>query len=351
MNDGYETISPKSNKKGMLTYISVMQIIGAISVILGHSLNGIQISSDDMLGKWWVVFSKQWIYIFHMPLFFFISGYLYSYNGGLKNKSYLQFIKGKFLRLLVPYLFWNILFIIPKFVFDTYISDDVALSLDYFLKILITPRQMVLGHTWFLFALFLTLLIAPFFDYIIKNSKIMQNIFLLVLVVLYLLPIRTEIFALSDLHKDLLFFYLGLIIGKINIQQLENALKKNSILILGIIFSTILSVLCIVFEDVVVIKLVTCCAIVFVVFLISFYIKSESIIKLGKNSFLIYILHWPAMLAVRIVFYQILKLDFYLVVLLMIVSGFVVPNIIGVVLRKFKNKKVLKNSLYYVFGI
>lgn len=44
--------------------ISFLQVLGPILVILGHSANGLTVSAG------WYAFTKEWIYLFHMPLFF-----------------------------------------------------------------------------------------------------------------------------------------------------------------------------------------------------------------------------------------------------------------------------------------
>ncbi len=51
----------------------------------------------------------KYIYWFHMPLFFFISGYLYK-----EKYDYLPFLKKKFFNLIVPYISFLILFSLPN---------------------------------------------------------------------------------------------------------------------------------------------------------------------------------------------------------------------------------------------
>ena len=74
-----------------------------------------------------------------MPLFFLISGYLFSYYGGFEHKGgFFLTMKGKFLRLMVPYLIWNALFLVPKIVFADYSVDQIgALSLENLVHLLV----------------------------------------------------------------------------------------------------------------------------------------------------------------------------------------------------------------------
>jgi len=78
-----------------LPWIDVFKGIGILAVVLGHC-------SPDSLAKY--------IYWFHMPLFFFISGYLYQ---PITSKD---FLKKKTLRLLVPYAVFLVLLGLPKVV-------------------------------------------------------------------------------------------------------------------------------------------------------------------------------------------------------------------------------------------
>lgn len=48
----------------------------------------------------------DWISVFHMPLFFFISGYLFSFQ---RNPDARSFIKKRFRQLVVPYIFINLI--------------------------------------------------------------------------------------------------------------------------------------------------------------------------------------------------------------------------------------------------
>lgn len=49
---------------------------------------------------------QNWIYTFHMPLFFFISGYLFSYE---RNTSAAPFIRKRFRQLIIPYAAINLI--------------------------------------------------------------------------------------------------------------------------------------------------------------------------------------------------------------------------------------------------
>ncbi len=78
--------------KQRLDYIDIAKGIGILCVIWGHIVTPHN-------------FSARFIYSFHMPLFFFLSGMFF--NGG-KYTSFLDFIKKRGRRLLVPYVIYSI---------------------------------------------------------------------------------------------------------------------------------------------------------------------------------------------------------------------------------------------------
>jgi len=80
-----------------MNWLDFAKGIAMISVVLGHALD-----DDSSL--------STLIYIFHMPFFFIMAGYLLNLDkwGGAKN--FKNFLTKLFKRLLVPYYLANILF-------------------------------------------------------------------------------------------------------------------------------------------------------------------------------------------------------------------------------------------------
>lgn len=98
--------------KPLLSYIAFLQLIGPIFVILRHSLNGFDVHSG-----WWYVCTKEWIYLFHMLLFFMISGYLLLFNQ--KNRisgcqDYFCFLLKKIVACCCPMLCGTWFFSCPR---------------------------------------------------------------------------------------------------------------------------------------------------------------------------------------------------------------------------------------------
>lgn len=76
-------------------WIDLLKGLGIFFVILGHT-----IKNNDLY---------VWIYSFHMPLFFFISGYLTEPRNSIKD--YNQYIWKKCKNLLFPFFIFRILLV------------------------------------------------------------------------------------------------------------------------------------------------------------------------------------------------------------------------------------------------
>lgn len=88
-----------NEERNRIVELDFFKGIAILLVVLGHSISRSVADhySDPVL---------LWIYSFHMPLFFFISGYLISYTSYKKRSLGNSFLK-KGLTLLIPYLIWT----------------------------------------------------------------------------------------------------------------------------------------------------------------------------------------------------------------------------------------------------
>lgn len=92
----------KTNIKQRLTYIDIARAIGILFVVLGH-INQFYRDSQGIEYSQILIF----IYAFHMPLFFILSGILFS-EKTFRNLSFFDFLIKKVKGLVVPYLFLDI---------------------------------------------------------------------------------------------------------------------------------------------------------------------------------------------------------------------------------------------------
>ena len=88
--------------KTKINYIDYSKGIAILFVIFGHVYSGNNIATT-------------WIYSFHMPLFFIISGFLLKLN---KNKDTKSMILKKFKSLMVPYILFSIISILGYYLIN-----------------------------------------------------------------------------------------------------------------------------------------------------------------------------------------------------------------------------------------
>lgn len=329
--------------KNRIDFVSWIQFIGVMSVIFGHSMNSIAVPQI------WVDI-KAWVYTWHMPLFFLISAFLFSYKGGFE-KGYKRVFSNRFMRLLVPYIVWNAIFIVPKIIFAPYINDQVVLDMNYFVRILLRPRDNILGHTWFLAALFEMFVIAIFFEKIRKNKKLWIPV-ACVLIVTYCFGVLNRYFAVGDLMKNGIFFWVGLILGGVGPQKIQEWLKDRGLfvaLVLILVGSTIVWAYN---PDMKINTLLVgmTSLVLFAALQINMNINFRYMDFVSRNAFPIYILHWPVMMVIRLIVYTKLKMAPSLTMIIMLVGGVVIPSFMTWILTKFKSK-FMKIVCRLVFGM
>ena len=149
-----------------------------------------------------------------VPLFFIISGFLFFRDFELSFESYCKKIKARIHTLLVPYIFWNLSFLllllflqsIPGIASFFNSGDYQKLILDYnfydFMNAFIGLTGMpLLYQFWFIRDLMIMVLLSPIFFILAKKVPYLGLLMFAVLWILRLEDYR-EVTAL-------LFFYLG----------------------------------------------------------------------------------------------------------------------------------------------
>lgn len=135
-----------------LDNLSIVKTGLMLSVILGHSVNFWKgnwfTAVEPAINSTFLIWISDYVNSFHVYAFTLVSGYLFYYLKVEKGKykSFNNFLKGKFLRLIVPYFFVCIVWVVPvaELFFRYNISEIVK---RYILGT--NPNQL-----WFLLMLF-----------------------------------------------------------------------------------------------------------------------------------------------------------------------------------------------------
>lgn len=197
--------------------ISIAKAIGIIFMVVGHVYDK---------ESWGV----HYIYMFHMPLFFVLSGYFFKSPRSIKG--FLVFIKKKLIGLYLPYFFWSVFFILIhnfllKFDIGTtlYSLHDTLLSIFISTVQFVTTEKILVGF-WFLKALFSACIFMALFGYITHapKGKVYQFTFFSLLCILLM-----QFFGFSNLTL-LGMFYGGIFLAFgyfYRNLELEKVLCKN----------------------------------------------------------------------------------------------------------------------------
>lgn len=198
--------------------ISIAKAIGIILMVVGHVYDK---------ESWGVHF----IYMFHMPLFFVLSGYFF--KAPQNFTQLLKFTKKKIIGLYLPYLLWTILFVflhnfLLKFGIgeQTYSWNSAIGSVCRSALTFVTTEKVLVGF-WFLKALFSACIFLAIV--LLVTRKIRLDIYQIAIVALLLVSL---LISLDVFNKTLLgmfygtcFLCVGFILRKYNIAENENGVR------------------------------------------------------------------------------------------------------------------------------
>lgn len=140
--------------------IDFAKAVGILLVLIGHSFPDAS-SGSISFGPYKAVFDV--IYSFHMPLFFFLSGFV-----STKAKSAPgDYIKDRFLRLMVPYFVVGLVYMPVKLLLNGFANRPY--EIDTFWQILIGNNPN--GGLWFLYNLFVIQVLMRVVFWYTKDSK------------------------------------------------------------------------------------------------------------------------------------------------------------------------------------
>ena len=146
-------------------YIDLFRGIGIVLMVMGH------------IGFYWRF--DWYIHAFHMPMFFFASGYFYRYP----RDGFRRFVRKKAEVLLVPYVFYG-LFNYLLWILMDYRGGDSLFSPITHLLWTNTTGLPVAGALWFLTSLFLAQLLYTFIHFLSGSNNRARVLMCCVLVII-----------------------------------------------------------------------------------------------------------------------------------------------------------------------
>jgi len=192
----------RSDFTARVSWVETAKGFGIILVVFGHVLRGV--ITSNLMG--WTPTSRYvdaWIYAFHMPLFFFISG-LFLSRSALKSTS--GFVWDKVRTIAYPYFIWSLIALLIKAPLGEIVNYPRGLS--EFPDLFYRPIEQF----WFLYVLFLLTVASGF----LLKLEVKPWAILLLACLLYpgILPISFSGWGpLDQTRYHAIYLALGVIVG------------------------------------------------------------------------------------------------------------------------------------------
>lgn len=301
-------------KNEKISFISTARVIGILLVVFGHSY-----PFDVYLPPFfWRL--QQWIYLYHMPLFIFISGYLLAKT----RRSVGNYVGNRAEKLLVPYLVLSLAAFVPKVLVQSLLNDSAELSLGYLLRTELVPRENVWGHFWYIPVVFFLGCAGIVLLKYMRENKAVRFAVLVVTFVLLFLPETTNWLALEDIRKTAFYFTLGM---AVSMNEKWTVALRSPLWLLGLPVSVLLG------------GIPAACGMIGCICFVGTRWEVKGWLKaIEANSFTIYLLSWPVQAVAEVVLNKVLHLPALFVMICMFASGVIVPMICVKILTAIDRK-------------
>lgn len=213
------------SKKERIVWVDYVKAFACFLVVLGHLLQSLQKANLDNHTQI-TDFINWFIYLFHMPLFMCMSGFLYCKSKKeFTWENYKKFEKKKIINLLVPYITFYLLFIAINVMFSGSVNNKRGI--DDVLNIFNNPMPPY----WFLYALLSIFLLIPLVEKILKYDK--QQVFSL-LIILKIISIfwKSKIYLIDSFMENAIYFYFGVFINLGKSNNRKNIINKVLLIIM-----------------------------------------------------------------------------------------------------------------------
>lgn len=342
----------KSKRNAVITSVSGF---GILLVVLGHSLGvppdqAASIAEENPSYRIFYKIVVDFIYMFHMPLFFFISGFLYYYSSSNFSSGLVAFLAKKAQRLLIPYFLISTLVYPIKVLLSHLAMRPADFDLAGYLTSIFIPLQNSIIFFWFLPTLFLMMIVSWF---LFRKSRYLwlDSTIILVSIVGYFtfdhynLTGWASILNIGGVFHNYIFFASGFMACKYSGEWLLNS-RTALVSFLPLVAFTVgrFMQLPVFFLEPAMILMA------FSGIVASFSAAGLLVTWLqlpGRYSYQIYLLSWFPQTAIRILFGQMFMISIWLSVVLSLVTGLIIPIIVTRLLQKYDRSPIGNTFLQY----
>ncbi len=228
--EGEKIMTLNMKAKERIDWIDYAKALGVFLVIMGHTYKGYTFIA--------------WIYSFHMPLFFFLSGITLR----IEETSCKEFLRKRVKSLLIPYILYSMVYIMMEIV-KGILNGNIDGAIKYFLRdaFWIRGEQATIG-LWFLPLLFLVeaLLMILCKGIRKKSLRAITVVFITAIGFLYAYKIGKALpWGLDAAFVVIFFLYAGYVFKQTCLSAWSNGKQKNIlkyvVIGIGLLFINILS--------------------------------------------------------------------------------------------------------------
>lgn len=209
-------------------WIDALKGFAILTVVLGHVVQGYQVAGYFPEDDYFLKCIFDFIYSFHMPLFFLVSGYLYEMTWNESNINIAERIKSKFCDMVFLYVEFSFLFWLVKTLTANYTQVRHIISVEELLWIPIAP----LSYLWFLYVLIVLFVVVPVLTKIFSKRLFVFSLFTLGYFMMAEKGMNSRIFFGG------FYFVLGSWLRQLHFERLrisiKNCLMLMSLIICGI---------------------------------------------------------------------------------------------------------------------
>lgn len=217
-----------------IDFIDIARGFAIIFIVLGHTI----VHSANCH------YVFRFLYSFHVVLFFVLSGYTFS----TKDK-FSKFLKNKFLRIMVPYFIWALLYLIPYFILGAKVGDSIGTSSSF--DVITQLKNVFYGNgnmsalkqnssLWFLPALFTTQIIYYLLiETIRRYNKIIKCLAIIpIILIAFIFNYYVDIilpWGINTVFVIGIFFYTGYLLRDFNLINSDKMMKLKYMIPMAII--------------------------------------------------------------------------------------------------------------------
>lgn len=215
-------------KKKNIDYITFLQSYTATLVVFGHSFAKEGITD-------WARVTINFLYSFHMPLFFLIAGFLFAYSLSRQSgslSSFWSFLKNKAIRLLVPYFaVGSTVYFLRTLPLKSVISVPREDSLGAYVRDMLCPDSNE-TYLWFLLSIFVIYLGA----YLIRKWNCWRILAVATVLSLCSRFVELDVLNLQETLYYSFYFAFGVVVFNMREKLLGLLTKKYAFLFLMTLF-------------------------------------------------------------------------------------------------------------------